>query len=290
MKIQYKPVLTCTNSHQTFTPPTVPRSTTTKYSLSGVNLSTQLFTDFVNVATISEQTLFLVGQSTNKQLTRKSCDTANIQLLRSEAHPHVFFSRGRGAKTACPPDWRIALPSCSWHCALPPLVIIGWWPLQADYLLFSKVVSEARLSEDVFSGLQILGISVKFYSQPTCYIMATLEDKMDNFEKLEKIGEGTYGVVYKARMKDSGRMVALKKIRLDMLVTTTPVAGYSIFYNLCYSQRMRGSAFYSYKRNILTKGTGTSKHCQVEYLQCVCTQRVFAHNYHTRPELWDLFP
>ncbi|XP_065920703.1 cyclin-dependent kinase 2-like [Dysidea avara] len=46
--------------------------------------------------------------------------------------------------------------------------------------------------------------------------MATLEDKMDNFEKLEKIGEGTYGVVYKARMRDSGRMVALKKIRLDV--------------------------------------------------------------------------
>lgn len=46
--------------------------------------------------------------------------------------------------------------------------------------------------------------------------MATLEDKMDNFEKLEKIGEGTYGVVYKARMKDSGCMVALKKIRLDI--------------------------------------------------------------------------
>jgi len=46
--------------------------------------------------------------------------------------------------------------------------------------------------------------------------MATLEDKMDNFEKLEKIGEGTYGVVYKARKRDSGRMVALKKIRLDV--------------------------------------------------------------------------
>ncbi|XP_022084244.1 cyclin-dependent kinase 2-like [Acanthaster planci] len=38
---------------------------------------------------------------------------------------------------------------------------------------------------------------------------------MDNFQKIEKIGEGTYGVVYKARDRESGKMVALKKIRLD---------------------------------------------------------------------------
>ncbi|NXP05142.1 CDK3 kinase, partial [Thinocorus orbignyianus] len=35
------------------------------------------------------------------------------------------------------------------------------------------------------------------------------------FQKLEKIGEGTYGVVYKARNKRTGQLVALKKIRLD---------------------------------------------------------------------------
>lgn len=45
--------------------------------------------------------------------------------------------------------------------------------------------------------------------------MAVLEDRMDKFERLEKIGEGTYGVVYKARVKESGMSVALKKIRLD---------------------------------------------------------------------------
>lgn len=44
---------------------------------------------------------------------------------------------------------------------------------------------------------------------------AGLEDRMDTFERLEKIGEGTYGVVYKAKVKPSGRTVALKKIRLD---------------------------------------------------------------------------
>jgi cyclin-dependent kinase 2 len=38
---------------------------------------------------------------------------------------------------------------------------------------------------------------------------------MDNFQKIEKIGEGTYGVVYKARDKITNQLVALKKIRLE---------------------------------------------------------------------------
>lgn len=37
----------------------------------------------------------------------------------------------------------------------------------------------------------------------------------DDYVKLEKIGEGTYGVVYKARNKKTGKFVALKKIRLE---------------------------------------------------------------------------
>ena len=41
------------------------------------------------------------------------------------------------------------------------------------------------------------------------------ENKMQNFDRIEKIGEGTYGVVYKAKDKQTGSVVALKKIRLD---------------------------------------------------------------------------
>jgi len=38
---------------------------------------------------------------------------------------------------------------------------------------------------------------------------------MDRFRRLEKVGEGTYGVVYKAQDVNTGDILALKKIRLD---------------------------------------------------------------------------
>jgi cyclin-dependent kinase len=38
---------------------------------------------------------------------------------------------------------------------------------------------------------------------------------MDRYQRIDKIGEGTYGVVYKATDKATGEIVALKKIRLE---------------------------------------------------------------------------
>eukprot|EP01122_Echinamoeba_exundans_P010274 TRINITY_DN3809_c0_g2_i1.p1 TRINITY_DN3809_c0_g2~~TRINITY_DN3809_c0_g2_i1.p1 ORF type:complete len:306 (+),score=85.05 TRINITY_DN3809_c0_g2_i1:128-1045(+) len=45
--------------------------------------------------------------------------------------------------------------------------------------------------------------------------MAQVASPLERYQKLEKIGEGTYGVVYKARDKTNGRLIALKKIRLE---------------------------------------------------------------------------
>lgn len=42
-----------------------------------------------------------------------------------------------------------------------------------------------------------------------------LKSKIDKYEKLEQVGEGTYGVVHKAKDVDTGEIYALKAIRLE---------------------------------------------------------------------------
>lgn len=38
---------------------------------------------------------------------------------------------------------------------------------------------------------------------------------MDRYQKIARVGEGTYGVVHKARDRETGEIVALKRIRLE---------------------------------------------------------------------------
>ena len=39
---------------------------------------------------------------------------------------------------------------------------------------------------------------------------------IERYQKIEKGGEGAYGVVYKGKDKNNGEIVAMKKIRLDL--------------------------------------------------------------------------
>lgn len=58
---------------------------------------------------------------------------------------------------------------------------------------------------------------------------------LDKYQKLEKLGEGTYGVVYKAKNLQTGEIVAIKKIRLekeDDGVPSTAIREISLLKNL----------------------------------------------------------
>ena len=41
------------------------------------------------------------------------------------------------------------------------------------------------------------------------------KDELEKYERLDKLGEGTYGVVYRCKNKETNQIVALKKIRLE---------------------------------------------------------------------------
>jgi len=65
---------------------------------------------------------------------------------------------------------------------------------------------------------------------------------MERYQKLEKIGEGTYGVVYKAKDRVTGEMIALKKIRLeaeDEGIPSTAIREISLLKELQHSNIVR---------------------------------------------------
>ena len=54
-----------------------------------------------------------------------------------------------------------------------------------------------------------LKVILTFFNSPST---AKIQEQ---FQTIEKIGEGSYGTVYKAKERKNGQVVALKKIRLD---------------------------------------------------------------------------
>jgi serine/threonine protein kinase len=64
---------------------------------------------------------------------------------------------------------------------------------------------------DLFKSLQV---KLSSSSQGSEQVGKT-KQPLPKYQLIEKIGEGTYGVVYKAKDRVTGRTLALKKIRLD---------------------------------------------------------------------------
>lgn len=69
------------------------------------------------------------------------------------------------------------------------------------------------------------------------------------YEQVEKIGEGTYGVVYRARDTATGQIIALKKIRLEQEeegVPSTAIREISLLKELRHVNVVRCNHTYCY--------------------------------------------
>jgi serine/threonine protein kinase len=72
---------------------------------------------------------------------------------------------------------------------------------------------------------------------------------MERYQKVEKIGEGTYGVVYKAKDKQTGEFIALKKIRLeheDEGVPSTAIREISLLKELSHPNVVRCAPYHQF--------------------------------------------
>ena len=69
---------------------------------------------------------------------------------------------------------------------------------------------------------------------------------MEKYQKLEKIGEGTYGVVYKSKNRVTEEIVALKRIRLeaeDEGIPSTAIREISLLKELSHPNIVRYGIF-----------------------------------------------
>lgn len=55
---------------------------------------------------------------------------------------------------------------------------------------------------------------------------------VENYEKLNRLAEGSYGVVYRARDRGTGEIVALKKLKLDQERNGFPITSLREVYTL----------------------------------------------------------
>ncbi len=62
-----------------------------------------------------------------------------------------------------------------------------------------------HLQTKYFAAVFLISISIKVRR------LSAGVSEMEKYEKISKIGEGSYGIVFKCRNKDTGQIVAIKK-------------------------------------------------------------------------------
>ncbi|KDP36567.1 hypothetical protein JCGZ_08334 [Jatropha curcas] len=80
-------------------------------------------------------------------------------------------------------------------------------------------IDVVRRNDKVFvvDGVQVVDGWPKWLTDnvPEEVLAGLVPKSAENYDKIDKIGQGTYSNVYKARDRDTGKIVALKKVRFD---------------------------------------------------------------------------
>ncbi|MED6173833.1 hypothetical protein PIB30_063423 [Stylosanthes scabra] len=81
----------------------------------------------------------------------------------------------------------------------------------------SKISEDSKKKKNKIAGYEFVEGWPKWLVDniPKEVLSALVAKSADSYEKLDKVGRGTYSNVYKARDKDTGKIVALKKVRFD---------------------------------------------------------------------------
>lgn len=118
----------------------------------------------------------------------------------------------------------------------------------------------------IFPYFHLLSNFRRFFEFP-----ARMTEGITKFDSLTKIGEGTYGTVYRAVHKKTGLAVALKKISLSKLE-----GGIERMEVMIELQRFGGSAQHVHSRDHSTQGSRSQQYRQT--LRCHLCRWGFLQN------------
>lgn len=129
-------------------------------------------------------------------------------------------AKGAGARRQ-PPE---CLPQSNAHLrAIAPRERVFSAPVGAQTVSPGAIpvtlVSQVPSSRLLVSELELVCAIVHpwkaaIYRDRKSQIMSPRQRSLEDYEKIERIGQGSYGVVYKVRRKDSKKLVALKRVKL----------------------------------------------------------------------------